>query len=112
MKRLTAERDRLKAALQPFAAIKADDGDTFDTWQDDVIIRCEVTVRDLKQARAALAGVAPRQVTLVMTVGENETTYVFSSFWAAQAWVAKHPQPHIITNRVVDHPEIVTEPMQ
>lgn len=30
----------------------------------------------------------------------------------AQAWVAKHPQPHIITNRVVDHPEIVTEPMQ
>lgn len=49
-----AERDRLKAALAPFAAIKADDGDTFDTWHDDVIIRCEITVRDLKQARVAL----------------------------------------------------------
>lgn len=45
---------RLEAALAPFAAIKADDGDTFDTWHDDVIIRCEVTVGDLKKARFAL----------------------------------------------------------
>lgn len=52
--RLAAERDRLKVALAPFAAIKADDGDTFDTWHDDVVIRCEITVRDLKQARTAL----------------------------------------------------------
>lgn len=51
--KLKAERDRLKVAISPFAAIKADDGDTFDTWHDDVVIRCEITVRDLKQARGA-----------------------------------------------------------
>jgi hypothetical protein len=49
-----AEVERLKGVLGIFAAIKADDGDTFDTWNDDVIIRCEVTVGDLKKARAAL----------------------------------------------------------
>ena len=46
--------EELRNALQPFAGIKADDGDTFDTWNDDVIIRCEVTVGDLKKARSAL----------------------------------------------------------
>ena len=109
---LQAEVERLKAALAPFAAIKADDGDTFDTWHDDVIIRCEITVRDLKQARAALAGVGEQQVTLVMIVGENETTYVFSTLERAREWVERYPQPHIITTRVVDHPEIVTAVIQ
>lgn len=51
---LEAGVEELRAALKPFAQIKADDGDTFDTWNDDVIIRCEVTVGDLKKARSAL----------------------------------------------------------
>ena len=45
---------KLRDALTPFANIKADDGDTFDTWHDDVVIRCEITVGDLRKARAAL----------------------------------------------------------
>ena len=59
-----------------------------------------------------------QQVFLVMTLGDSETTYldkttyVFSSFEKAQAWVEKHPQPHIITSRVVDHPETTTEARQ
>lgn len=51
-----AERDRLKAALAPFAAIKADDGDDFSAYDDQVVIRCEVTVGDLRKARKALGG--------------------------------------------------------
>jgi len=50
------ERDRLKAALAPFAAIKADDGDDFSTYDDQVVIRCEVTAGDLRKARKALGG--------------------------------------------------------
>ncbi len=53
---LRAERDRLKAALAPFAAIKADDGDDFSTYDDQVVIRCEVTAGDLRKARKALGG--------------------------------------------------------
>jgi len=49
-----AENARLKGALEVFAAIKADDGDTFDKWDDSVVIRCEITVGDLKKARKAL----------------------------------------------------------
>ena len=49
-----AERDRLKAALALFAAIKADDGDDFSTYDDQVVIRCEVTAGDLRKARTAL----------------------------------------------------------
>lgn len=51
-----AEVKVLRAALQPFAGIKAEDGDTFDKWGDSVVIRCEITVGDLKKARKALAG--------------------------------------------------------
>lgn len=51
---LAAERDRLKAAISPFAAIKADDGDDFSTYDDQVVIRCEVTAGDLRKARKAL----------------------------------------------------------
>ena len=54
IKALEAQVERLKGVLGIFAAIKADDGDTFDAWNDDVIIRCEVTAGDLKKARAAL----------------------------------------------------------
>lgn len=61
-----ARAERLHEALAPFAAIKADDGDTFDTWGDQVVIRCEITVRDLRKAREALAqkaaGVAALEV--------------------------------------------------
>lgn len=47
-----------------------------------------------------------------MTVGESETTYVFSTLERAREWVERYPQPHIITTRVVDHPEIVTAVIQ
>jgi len=42
-------------ALERIASIKADDGDNFSAWPDDVIIRCEITVADLKAIRKALA---------------------------------------------------------
>lgn len=41
-------------ALERIAGIKADDGEDFSEWHDDVIIRCEITVADLKAVRAAL----------------------------------------------------------
>lgn len=53
-----------------------------------------------------------QQVHLVMTLGEDETAYVFSTRERALAWVEKYPQPHIITTRVVDHPEVHTEVAQ
>lgn len=46
--------EELRAALKPFAGIKADDGDDFSAYDDQVVIRCEVTVGDLKKARSAL----------------------------------------------------------
>lgn len=46
--------ERLREALKPFANIKADDGDTFEGYNDDVIIKCEITVGDLKKARKAM----------------------------------------------------------
>lgn len=46
--------NRLRDALWPFALIRADDGDDFSGWHDDVIIRCEITVGDLRKAREAL----------------------------------------------------------
>ena len=53
--RLTAENERLRAALLPFASINADDGhDHISSWPDTVIVRCEASVRELKAARAAL----------------------------------------------------------
>ncbi len=44
-----------REALERIASIKADDGDNFSAWPDHVIIRCEITVADLKAIRAALA---------------------------------------------------------
>jgi chromosome segregation ATPase len=49
-----ARAERLREVLKPFANIKADDGDTFDGWNDEVVIRCEITVGELKRARKAL----------------------------------------------------------
>jgi hypothetical protein len=43
-----------REALERIASIKADDGDNFSAWPDHVIIRCEITVADLKAIRAAL----------------------------------------------------------
>jgi hypothetical protein len=56
VQKLEDENERLRAALKPFAGIKADDGDDFSKWPDMVIIKCEVSVRELKAARAALDG--------------------------------------------------------
>lgn len=52
--RLRAENERLRAALRPFASIKADVGDGFRGLPDTVIVRIEASVRELKAARAAL----------------------------------------------------------
>lgn len=52
--RLRAENEKLRAALLPFARIKAGRGDDFSKWPDTVIIRIEASVRELKAARAAL----------------------------------------------------------
>lgn len=51
-----AEMEELRAALKPFAGIKADDGDDFSAYDDQVVIRCEVTAGDLRKARKALGG--------------------------------------------------------
>lgn len=42
-------------ALKRFADIKADDGDNYESYPDEVIIKCEITAGDLKAARVALA---------------------------------------------------------
>jgi len=53
--RLTAEVEKLRAALSPFASTKADDGyDYISGLPDMVIIRIEASVREIKAARAAL----------------------------------------------------------
>jgi hypothetical protein len=39
------------AALSPFASIQADDGDSFDGYPDQVVIRCEVTAGEIRRAR-------------------------------------------------------------
>jgi len=41
----------LKKAAEPFCAIKADDGDAFNGYAPETIIRCEITVRDLRGLR-------------------------------------------------------------
>ena len=51
---LRTENEKLRAALLPFASIKADDGDGFSGLPDTVIVRIEASVRELKAARAAL----------------------------------------------------------
>lgn len=53
-----------------------------------------------------------QQVFTVMTVGEDETTYVFSTFDKARTWAEKHCTAYLITSRVVDHPETTTEARQ
>ncbi len=55
VKRLTAENEKLRAALSPFASTKTDDGyDYISSWPDTVIVRIEASVREMKAARAAL----------------------------------------------------------
>lgn len=46
--------DVLERALRRFASIKADDNDNFSSYPDDCIIRCEITVGDLREAKEAL----------------------------------------------------------
>lgn len=52
---LRAQNAALREALEPFAGIKADDGDDFGKWPDEVTIKCYVVVHQIKTARAALA---------------------------------------------------------
>lgn len=47
--------DRITSAVGVFAGIKADDGDDFSAWDDDVIIRTEVSVGELRAIREAQA---------------------------------------------------------
>lgn len=54
LKKQDAEIERLRAALLPFASIKADHGEGFSGLPDMVIVRCEASVREIKAARAAL----------------------------------------------------------
>lgn len=56
------QRDELAEVLKPFADIKADDGDDFSSWYDNVIIRCEVTAGEIKAARAALSRLGKDEV--------------------------------------------------
>jgi hypothetical protein len=53
---LAAERRLKKArrALLPFSEIKAEDGDDFSAYPDDVVVRCEVTVGEIKRAKKAM----------------------------------------------------------
>lgn len=44
----------LASALERFANIRADDGDTFAAYPREVIIRCEVSVGEIHDARAAM----------------------------------------------------------
>lgn len=45
----------LRSALQRFANIRADDGDTFSAYPRGMMIRCEVTVDDILTAREVLS---------------------------------------------------------
>lgn len=53
--RLEVENEKLREALKPFAAIRARDGNTCDTYPDTVILWCEISAGGIKRARAALA---------------------------------------------------------
>jgi hypothetical protein len=54
-------------ALDRFAKIKADDGDDFSSYQDEITLRCEITVKDLRLCREALTALrslpAQEQIT-------------------------------------------------
>lgn len=52
LEHLQSQVEMLRKALEPFARIRADDGDDFSTYPDDAIIRCEVTAGELRAARA------------------------------------------------------------
>jgi hypothetical protein len=51
--RLTAEVERLRAALLPFASIQSQMGD-YVGYPDSIIVRIEASVGELRRARAAL----------------------------------------------------------
>lgn len=53
-RKLLAQHHAASDALMRIASIKADDGDDFSGWDDDVVIRCEISVADLKAVRATL----------------------------------------------------------
>jgi len=53
--RLTAENERLRAALLPFASIQSQMGD-YVGYPDNIIVRIEASVGELRRARAALKG--------------------------------------------------------
>lgn len=46
--------DLLHEALRRIAGVQADDGDTFEGYDDSVILRVEITTGDLRAIRAAL----------------------------------------------------------
>lgn len=46
--------EALESALRPFAVIRADDGDTFDRYPDECVIRCAITAGEVRAARDAL----------------------------------------------------------
>jgi len=52
--RLTAEVERLRAALLPFASIQSQMGD-YVGYPDNIIVRIEASVGELRRARAAVA---------------------------------------------------------
>lgn len=52
---LLEEIHELRTALEPFASIKADDGDDFSTYAPETLIRVECSVAEILAARKALA---------------------------------------------------------
>ena len=52
--KLKAQAERLADALTPFAKIKDDDGDTFEGYDADIILRVEIVAGELHRARTAL----------------------------------------------------------
>lgn len=54
---LVERMEQLEAALKPFANIAASDGEDFSAYDPQTIIRCEVTVGELRIARAAFAAI-------------------------------------------------------
>lgn len=62
---------KLQNALNPFADIRADDGDTFATYPSDMLVRCEASVREILAARAAIAALTEPRLGLTSDEREN-----------------------------------------
>lgn len=52
--RLLDDLEEAYDALEAFAGLRADDGDTFQSYPLDMIVHCEVTVREILAARNVL----------------------------------------------------------